>query len=475
MSTAHPAKLKQLAVVLGVLLPLAHVTAAYAQGTGGTSSGGNPANPGGPLSGAPSTGTGGMGTGGAGTGGAGTGGGSVSTSSTTTQFFPGGVAPVPPGGTLGGGNAQFSSSKPITGNERDSFDFRPGAGGAGTARGNENSSFVLGGGDVKGSAGNANVHQVRKGDTLWDICDHYFRNPYQWPRIWAFNPQIQNPHWIFPGDQVRLRAGELVATQQQTSATGSQIIDRRRQVPPETVFLRTEGFIDDDTNNWGDISGSPEEKMILTDNDEVYLRVGSNHDLKVGQELTVYRPLRSVGSGKLIQIQGTVKVDQWNPKERIARAKITEALDAIERGARVGPVARRFEVVPPTRNDKDVSARVLTSVQPHGLFGQNQIVFVDQGDEAGLKPGNRLFVIRKGDAWHQTLTTGSSAKRIALEDDSPAATENVPKPRDATRLPEEVLAELRVVNVRKQTAMCIVTASRHEIEAGDRAFSRKGY
>jgi hypothetical protein len=469
MSIAHPATTRHLAIVLGMLAALtAHATVANAQSTGG----GNPANPGGPTSGSgvPAAGGGG--------GGATGGGGGSTTTIVTSQGFPGGVAPPPPGGTLGGGNAQFSSSKPISGNERDTFDFKRGGGG-GTAHGSDSSSFILGGGggggEFRGSSNNAGVHQVRKGDTLWDICDHYFRNPYQWPRIWAFNPQIQNPHWIFPGDQVRLRGASDVVATAQTSTGGSQLIDRHRTVPPETVFLRNEGFIDDDTNNWGEISGSPEEKMILTDNDEVYLRIAGAHDLKIGQELTIYRPLKSVGGGKLIEIQGTAKVDQYNAQTHVGRAKIVEALDAIERGARVGPIARKFEVVPPARNESDVASRILTSVQPHGLFGQNQIVFVNQGEEAGLKPGNRMFVIRKGDAWHQTLTTGSSAKRIALEDDSPAATENVPKPRDASKLPEEVLAELRVINVRKKTAMCIVIQSRHEIEAGDQAIARKGF
>ncbi|MBX3190790.1 MAG: LysM peptidoglycan-binding domain-containing protein [Labilithrix sp.] len=444
-------------IALGLLLPIAHVTVAFAQA--------GPPPPGGGGGGGAAPGGGGGG-GGGGAPGGGASGGSV-TSSTT--FFPGGVAPPPPGGVLGGGNAQFSSSKPITGNERDSFDFKRG-GSTSTVFGNEGSSFVLG--DVKGSAGNANFHLVRKGDTLWAICDFYFRNPYQWPRIWSFNPQIQNPHWIFPGDQVRLRQGGFL---EPTATPGSPIVDRRRQVPPDTIFLRTQGYIDDDTNNWGEINGSREDKMILSDTDEVYLRIGASHDLKVGQELTVFRPVRSVGSGKLIEIQGTVKVEEWNPRDRIARARITESLDAIERGARVGPVARRFEVVPPVRNDKDVTATVLTSVHPHNFFGQNQIVFLDQGDEAGLKPGNRLFVIKKGDAYHHSLTTTSSAKRIALEDDSPAATENIPKPRNEQRLPEDVQAELRIINVRKQTAMAIVTNSRREIESGDKAFARRGY
>ena len=305
MSIAHPARRHLAAIASAAILlaPLSHGGLAFAQSSGGSaagsggggggSGGGNPANPGGPLSGGGTVTT--VGSGGGTT--------STSTSSSTqsTQFFPGGVAPVPPGGVLGGGNAAFSSSKPITGSERDSFDFKRGGTGE-TARGSENSSFVLGErAGVRGAgSSNANVHQVRRGDTLWDICDHYFRNPYQWPRIWAFNPQIQNPHWIFPGDQVRLRSGESLGSPTETSS-GSQLIDRRRQVPADTIFLRTEGFIDDDTNNWGEISGSSEEKLLLSTLDDVYLRIGSSHDIKVGQELTVYRPLRNVGGGKLIR------------------------------------------------------------------------------------------------------------------------------------------------------------------------------
>lgn len=472
MSFVHPfmsgqriARHRAIAYAIGFVLPVAHVTVAFAQSTGG---GAAPAGGGG----APSTGGGSTG---------GTSGAAPAGGTTTYQYFPGGVAPTAPGQTLGGGNAQYSSSKPITGNERDSFDFQHGGGG-GTVHGGENSSFVLGSGngEVRGMPSNASSHLVRKGDTLWGICDSYFHNPYQWPRIWAYNPQIQNPHWIYPGDQVRLRggAGEMMSTTAPVGGTeqGNNLIDRRRQVPSDTVFLRNQGYIDDDTNNWGEITGSREDKMFLNDFDEVYLRVSNAHDLKIGQELTVYRPIRKVGKdGKLIEIQGTVKIDQWNPKEGIARARITESLDVIERGARVGPIARKFEVVPPQRNDKEVEAKVLASVVPLNLYGQNQVVFLDKGEEAGLRPGNRLLVIRKGDAWHQSLTTRSSARRIALEDESPAAIESVPKPREESKLPEEAIAELRIISVRKNTAMALVSASRVEIEAGDKAFARKGY
>lgn len=400
---------------------------------------------------------------------------------TTATFYPGGVAPVPPGGTLGGGNTQFSSSKPITGDERDTFDFRRGGEGPVSVRGDANGSYVIegNGGGVRTHAGIVpNTHLVRKGDTLWEICDYYFRNPYQWPRIWSYNPQIQNPHWIYPGDQVRLRQGggaEPVAAALPPGSPTSSIVDRRRQVPSGTVFLRNVGYIEDDSGDWGEISGAREDKLFLTDFDEVYLRIVGDHDVKIGQDLTVYRPVKSQTSGRIVEIQGTVRVDQWNAKDRIARARVVETLDTIERGARVGPVARRFEVVPPVRNDKDVEATIVASVVPHEVYGQNQVVFIDQGEESGLKPGNRLFVIRKGDGFHGTHPASSAAKRIALEDPSPAATETITRPRDPNALPEEVVAELRVVSVKKKTATALVTASRREIERGDKAYARKGY
>src|SRR5262245_14017322 len=42
------------------------------------------------------------------------------------------------------------------------------------------------------------LHTVKKGDTLWGVCQVYFQDPWRWPRLWAENPLITNPHWIFP-------------------------------------------------------------------------------------------------------------------------------------------------------------------------------------------------------------------------------------------------------------------------------------
>lgn len=454
-----PSRLFALLVGLGIV---STATVSFAQSGG--------AAPGGTGAGGASAGgaSGGSAAGGAPTGGTGT-----STGGGTTFVVPGYpnavVAPVPEGGTLGGGNVTGSSSRPITGpNDRDGFDLGKSTGGA-VVRGREDASFVFGGTRM-GRSSNASVHTVRRGDTLWRICDEYFQNPYQWPRIWSYNPEIQNPHWIYPGDQVRLRLGAVEGPRDRPT-----MIDHSRAVPSGTVFLRNEGYVEDQSSNWGEINGSPEDKMLLSEGDEVYIRFADNREVKEGQLLTVYRPQKSLKGGQLIGIQGTVRIDNWRAKDHTARAKIVEATDVIERGARIGPITRRFEVVPPVRNEEETAAQVLTSVRTHSFYGQEQVVVIDKGEDGKIKPGNRLFVLRKGDAWHDSFTNRKAVQRIALESESPASTENVPRPKDETKLPEEVVGELRVITVGKNTSMCIFIGTKREIEVGDKVFMRKGY
>jgi LysM repeat protein len=402
---------------------------------------------------------------------------------TTNNIYPGVVAPPAPGEPVGGGNATESSSRPVNGDKEDGFDTGGTNTGGGAVYGGSNGPVFFNDSPhstTLGVTAPPSVHVVQKGDTLWAICDGAFQNPYLWPRIWSYNPQIQNPHWIYPNEQIRLKAGVAMAapnvnTPNDGSGNGAIGMGDRRP-PPDTIFVRDQGYVnDDDSVNWGSIVGSPQDRMYLSDFDQVYLRIGPGHDAKLGQELTVYRPVRPVAHGQAIAIQGTVRIDDWNPETRIARAQIVETLDAIERGARVGPITRRFEVVSPKRNEVDVTAHVAVAAQPHVFFGQNQVVFIDKGADAGLKAGNRFFVIRHGDAWRQSMVTDQTARRIVGEREEPAVVENTPRMRNEGSLPEEVVAELRVVDVQKTTATCMVTRSSKEVEQNDVAVARKGY
>ena len=85
------------------------------------------------------------------------------------------------------------------------------------------------------------------------------------------------------------------------------------------------------------------------------------------------------------------------------------------------------------------------------------------------------MVRRTGDAWHESFIERRAVDRIALESNSPASTEAVPRPKDTTKLPEEIVGELRVITVGKHSSMCILLGTRREIELGDKVFLRKGY
>jgi hypothetical protein len=343
------------------------------------------------------------------------------------------------------------------------------------------------------------THPVRKGDTLWDICDQTFQNPWQWPRVWSWNPEIVNPHWIYPGQVLRLKEGATIATgggggltmspdgvssapSTKSAKVGADL--KPKLVPTGTVFLRNKAFLyDDQINADGEIIGSPSERMILSQFDQAYVQLTDEQskNLNAGDKLTAYsieRPVKRGDQqvGKVVQILGTLRVDTIDRDKKLATVTVVDVADIIERGARVGPVERKIDVVPPSTNGNDLRGTVLASLVPSELYGANQVVFIDQGEDAGLRVGNRLFVVNKGDAWRKGMgSTGAlSVAKVSLGD-APASGEQVPSSDEKVDYPEEVVAELRVLRVRKGTATCIVTSSKHELEPGDTWVSKKGY
>jgi hypothetical protein len=309
---------------------------------------------------------------------------------------------------------------------------------------------------------------VRRRDTLWDITEHFYGNPYEWPRIWSYNPEITNPHWIYPDQVIRLQPEGGPAPI--AARTGPPVVPRR-SAESGTVFLREQGWLDEDAlETAGVIIGSPDDHMMLSPFDQAYVRFDR---LPAGQseprgEYTVYRELaagdRAPGEeGTLVRILGTVRIDSWDPERRTARVTIIEALDPIERGHRVAAIPRRFEIVAPVRSEIDLETRVVAALMPIQLIGDQQIVFVGAGEQDGLRLGHRLFIVRAGDEWRQNLSPAQAS----------AAT--VEPPEEPESYPDEVIAEGRVVALRPRSAGLMITRAVRAVRLGDRAQLRRGY
>ncbi|MEM6959762.1 MAG: hypothetical protein AAF645_29030, partial [Myxococcota bacterium] len=252
--------------------------------------------------------------------------------------------------------------------------------------------------------------------------------------------------------------------------TGSGVAPPRRRAPG-TVWLRDQGYLDREAlETAGVVIGSPEEQMLLSTFDEVYIRFEGGTPVQPGAEYTIFREIdedeRGDGEeGELVRNFGTIRLRSYDQDRGMGRAVITEALDPIERGYRVAAVPRRFEEVPPRQNAQDVSAEVVAALRPTEFAADYQLVFVNAGSDQGVQLGNRFFVVRTGDEWRNV--------REARETYGETITD-APEPADEDYLPE-VVAEGRVVNVRPGSSALLITRSVREIDIGERVEMRRGF
>jgi hypothetical protein len=366
-----------------------------------------------------------------------------------------------------------SSSRSLTDTSRsaDGFDLNRGAGeGMTSARGGKDSQFVLEG------AGVPQAHSVRRGDTLWGISGQYYKNPYGWPKLWAQNPQVQNPHWIYPGDRIKLR-------DEGPGTPGLRRSDMSR-MSEGSILLRDLGWVDDpDKDAVGELVGSPEDQSLLSFGDDVYIQLDDDVKVTLGQELTLFKPVRTMrgadadAGGELVAVRGTVRVDRYNPKTQMVKGRVIEALDVIERGVLVGNVGRKFNMVAPARNEKFVQAHILTALYPHEMFGQYQVIFLDRGSKHGVKPGNRFFVVERGDRWVQTLGGSGpmATRKMETEDDRVGVDAKMKSDGPVDAYPNETYGEIRVVAVRENTSVAVVVQSTHELERDAILVMKRGY
>ena len=86
------------------------------------------------------------------------------------------------------------------------------------------------------------THTVRKGDTLWDLAQTYLKNPFRWPDIFRRNADIvKNPHWIYPGEVIRIPVAELRPEVASQLGGGNVVVRVRTSSRPLTVFATGTG------------------------------------------------------------------------------------------------------------------------------------------------------------------------------------------------------------------------------------------
>lgn len=305
------------------------------------------------------------------------------------------------------------------------------------------------------------LHVVRSGDTLWDICWYYFNDPWQWPKIWSYNPQITNPHWIYPGDLVRLiprgmmQAPSPVPTDVESAPQPGPSADSE-PAPAKSfgVELRQLAFIDQaelDTPIL--IDGSVEAKALLSAGDTVYLSYPAGKPPKVGARYSIYtvgnaveHPKTHQKVGAYVHLLGELQV-QSVKKDKRATAVITQSDHEIERGTHVGPLQRKLTTVPPARASVDAQGTIVAMLAGEQLIGTGEVVFIDLGEKSGLQVGNRMYVVRRGDP------IDVKARSAVGQDDR--------------RFPAHAIGEIVIVDVGKAVSIGLVTLTVQEMGVGD--------
>ncbi len=313
------------------------------------------------------------------------------------------------------------------------------------------------------------LHVVQKGDTLWSLCSKYFNDPWRWPRLWAANPVITNPHWIFPGDVIRLGVGGASAVAPTPSAPptpphlGLTSVNRIGSLNGNAVLLRELGFIEaKDLDQAATITGSREEKILLSTADQAYLRYPERMKLRAGDRYSVFttdtdHPVVDTTTGKtygyLVRLQGDIVVNQIAEND-VARGTLVDTVVPIERGARVSPFVHQFKRIEPRPSDVNLEARVIATFAPNMLLGAGNFVVLNRGRRDGVQVGNRTFVIRRGDGYRGRLESWE-----VHDPDSP----------------KEVVGEILVVDVRDDASVAWIARSTKELRVGELTEMRRGH
>lgn len=329
-------------------------------------------------------------------------------------------------------------------------------------------------------AAETRTYTIKQGDTLWGISERFIKDPYYWPNLWANNPDITNPHLVYPGQEVRLYNGRIEVIpeypgQKAPEVKPAPVVEEPAPVITETpapvaeepvvapepekkvTTLRApgngDGFIRTDEESLGTLVDSIDSRVLLTKGDLVFLKMKNLENVKIGDTYSLFErgpkithPLTKKPFGTMMFDLGFVQITEINNQTIVA--KIGEVYREIERGAEL------FEYIEPPREIElkkasgEIMGHIISGQQKKLTQGQNDIVYVDQGTSNGLQVGNILYISRQRQA-----------------------TELAGKEKGSLQLPDNLLGAAVVVETRNQSSAALIFKSNTEMQIGDKVMA----
>ncbi|WP_176467565.1 LysM peptidoglycan-binding domain-containing protein [Vibrio metoecus] len=251
------------------------------------------------------------------------------------------------------------------------------------------------------------TYTVVKGDTLWDISALYLDSPWLWPRLWQINPEIDNPHLIYPGDKLTLiwRDGQPVLSLKPMRKLSPQVRMLEKQAVPTVQeglvlpYLQSDRLIAQTALQQSvRVIGSSDGRKYLTKQDQLYI-TGVQTEKKWGiyREVAQYQrdddvmvALRLVALGELAMTGGNfsgLSLQEQN-QEILANDIALPEVDIEER-----QLSTTFYPQPAPVGSE---AHILGSLEGSQYAGQNQVVVMDQGSSDGLAQGSMFELYQAG-------------------------------------------------------------------------------
>ena len=318
---------------------------------------------------------------------------------------------------------------------------------------------------------NAPMHYtVKKGDTLWGIAAMYLKDPWLWPEVWIINPQVPNPHLIYPGDKLALAYGKDGHPHVMLEQSGAVRLDPRlRSTPLENAiptipysaiaaFLsRPSVMTSDEIKRAPYVLAFRDMHQAAGSSNEVYIRNLTANQNSRFPIMHIAGPLVDPDDGKVVGYEGiytaTALVERGGDP---AKAVLIDPARETLRGDRLlssdsnQPPATFTPHVPTNQ----VRGRILDVVAGDVLIGTYNVIVINRGKRHGIEPGTVLAIDQAGEEVRDLFRNGRE-----IGNTTPFA----PK----VRLPEERTGTLLVFKVFERVSYGLVIGSDDIIQVGD--------